>query len=153
MALKEHLNKENIIGSLNIDYSYRNLHLSFLNAVKNYTLANNQVKGLEAFFFFEVENKTKNCTPDRIMFNENDYGGVQEIYSLSSFGEALKYALSLGLADVTLDKKWEVPSFQFYMGDLANAVNYAANFPADDNFSVECKWDKGNVTLSAYDFH
>lgn len=127
--------------------------MNFVNAVKNYTLANNQVKGLEAFFFFEVENKTTNCTPDKINFNENDYGGVQEIYSLSSMREALKYAYSLGLADVKLDKKWEVPSFQLYMGDLANAVSYAANFPADDPFTVECTWDKKDILLTAYDAH
>lgn len=84
VLLKEHLNKENIIGSANINYSYRNIAMNFVNAVKNYTLVNNQAKGLEAFFLFELENKTTNCTPDKITFNQNDYGGVQEIYSLST---------------------------------------------------------------------
>ena len=37
------------------------------------------------------------------------------------------------------------------MGDLSNAINYAANFPANDPFTVECTWDKQNVTLTAYD--
>lgn len=40
------------------------------------------------------------------------------------------------------------------MGDLASAVSYAANFPADDPFTVECNWDSnGKVDLSAYDVH
>lgn len=54
MLLKEHLNKEDIINTMNIKYNYKNIQLPFLNAIKNYTLSNNQVKGLEAFFFFEV---------------------------------------------------------------------------------------------------
>lgn len=154
--LKEHLNKEDIISNLNISYSYKNININFINAVKNYTLANNDVKGLEAFFFFEVENKTFNCTPDRITFNQKDYGGLQEIYSISSWREAYKYALELGLADVKLGKQWEVPSFQFYMGDLSNAVSFAEKVPADDPFEVECKWmrtSKDNVKLVAYADH
>ena len=67
--LKEHLNKEEIINTIQIKYSYKNININFLNAVKNYTLSNNQVKGLEVFFFFEVENKTTTCTPDKIKFD------------------------------------------------------------------------------------
>ena len=39
------------------------------------------------------------------------------------------------------------------MGDLANLVPYAANFPADDPFTIECNWDghPGSVGLSAFD--
>ena len=57
--------------------------------------------------------------------------------------------------DVTLDKKWQVPSFQLYMGDLANSVPFASYYPADDPFTVSCKWvrNNSNVVLSAYDFH
>ncbi len=37
---------------MNIKYDYKNIRLPFINAIKNYTLGNNQTKGLEAFFFF-----------------------------------------------------------------------------------------------------
>jgi|688.fasta_scaffold475953_2 hypothetical protein len=54
--------------------------------------------------------------------------------------------------DVKLDKKFEVPEFQFYMGDLANAVNYAENFPADDPFDISCKWsgNRSQVDLRSF---
>lgn len=41
------------------------------------------------------------------------------------------------------------------MGDLANSVPHASNFPADDPFEVSCKWvrNNSNVLLTAYDFH
>lgn len=41
------------------------------------------------------------------------------------------------------------------MGDLANSVPYAGYFPADDPFTVSCKWvrNNSNVILNAYDFH
>lgn len=54
VQLKDHLNKEDIINTLQIKYNYKNVNINLLNAVKNYTLANSQLKGLEAFFFFEV---------------------------------------------------------------------------------------------------
>lgn len=41
------------------------------------------------------------------------------------------------------------------MGDLANSVPYANYFPADDPFTVNCKWirNNSNVRLIGYDFH
>mgnify|MGYP001226986020 CR=1 FL=1 len=68
---------------------YRNIKVNFLNVIKNYTLSHNQVKGLEAFFFFEVENKTTNCTPEKFIIDSSKYGGVQEIYALTLFKDAL----------------------------------------------------------------
>lgn len=141
MQLKDHLNKEDIINTLQIKYSYKNVNINLLNAVKNYTLANNQLKGLEVFFFFEVENKTTKCTPEKIVIDQKEHGGIQEIYAISVFEEALREAAAQGLLTSKLDKKWEAPAFQFYMGDLANSIEYASRFAADDPFAVECKWD------------
>lgn len=45
---------------------------------------------------------------------------------------SFKSALRQGLYDLTLDKKWEVNVWQFYMGDLANIVSEANLYPADD---------------------
>ena len=53
---------------------------------------------------------------------------------MSVLKESLLEAANAGLFNVKLDKKWEVPAFQFYMGDLANTVAYAGNFAADDPF-------------------
>jgi len=37
----------------------------------------------------------------------------------------IKESVTKGLFDVTPDASWEVPGFQFYMGDLGNSVPYA----------------------------
>lgn len=42
-----------------------------------------------------------------------------------------KYALSQGILNVKLDKKWEVPAFQLYAGDLANSVPFLDKFNAE----------------------
>jgi hypothetical protein len=44
------------------------------------------------------------------------------------------------LFNAVLDKKYEVPYFQFYMGDLGNFVEYANKLPAIDPISVECNY-------------
>lgn len=40
-------------------------------------------------------------------------------------------AIKNGLFDIKLDKSWESNAFQFYIGDIANAVPYARKFQAD----------------------
>ena len=47
-------------------------------------------------------------------------------------------AINRGLFNVTLDKSWESDSFQFFMGDLANAVPYANNNNATQPISAKC---------------
>lgn len=44
--LKDHLNTEQVIGTLNITYNYAGISLSYLNAVKEYELSDTGVKGL-----------------------------------------------------------------------------------------------------------
>lgn len=69
----------------------------------------------------------------------------------------VKEALSKGLFDVNLDKTWETPGFQFYMGDLGNSVNYANYAPSGDRFNVSCKFDGSRMTnelkIARYDEH
>lgn len=48
----------------------------------------------------------------------------------------------MGLFDQVLDKKYEVPYFQFFMGDLGNFIDYANTLPAHDPFTVSCSFSK-----------
>ena len=50
----------------------------------------------------------------------------------------IQRAATMGLFDQTLDKKFEVPYFQFFMGDLGNFVDYANYLPAHDPFTINC---------------
>ena len=50
--------------------------------------------------------------------------------------------IQTGILNVTIDRMWDVPNFQFYMGDLANVVPEAANsYQANDVVSVYCHWN------------
>lgn len=50
----------------------------------------------------------------------------------------VKEGISKGLFDVNVDSTWEVPNFQFYMGDLGNSVKHANYLPANDRFEINC---------------
>jgi hypothetical protein len=45
---------------------------------------------------------------------------------------------AMGLFNQVLDKKYEVPYFQFFIGDLGNFVEYANKLPAHDPFTISC---------------
>jgi hypothetical protein len=53
---------------------------------------------------------------------------------------AVLQASAAGLFNADLDKKYEVPYFQFFMGDLGNSVSYADRLPAHDPFTVSCNF-------------
>lgn len=89
---------------MNINYKYNNISFDFLNAAKNYSLHFTQDKGLEAFFFFELENNTKQCEEKTISFDQSVRGGLQELYSITSLENVFNYALKEGMFDVTVDK-------------------------------------------------
>lgn len=57
----------------------------------------------------------------------------------------IKEAISKGLFDVTVDKSWEAPGFQFYMGDLGNFVPYANYAPANDPFKAICVFNQSRM--------
>lgn len=61
---------------------------------------------------------------------------------MSTLLNTFRYALTKGLYDMTLDKSYEVPAFQFYMGDLSNFIPNAAIYSATEPIVVACKWDQ-----------
>ena len=68
----------------------------------------------------------------------------------------IKEALYQGLYDRTIDSSWDVPGFQFYMGDLGNFVPYANNAYAMDRFGVQCKFNRtrlNELSIMRYDEH
>lgn len=69
----------------------------------------------------------------------------------------IKEGISKGLFDVTVDKSWDAPGFQFYMGDLGNSVPYANYAPANDPFIATCVFNKSRMEKSfkvmRYDEH
>jgi hypothetical protein len=50
-------------------------------------------------------------------------------------------AAKSGFFDATLNYAWDVPYFQFYMGDLTS-IPEAANYPAHQPITVDCKWNR-----------
>lgn len=154
--LKQHLNHEDLISSNNITYKYRNISLDILNYAKDFYLSNGNTKGLEAFFIYGLQSSTENCTALGKEFDEDQYGGLQEVISFSTVRAMIKEALSKGLYDVTLDRTWDVPGFQLFMGDLGNAVPYATYAPAGDRFNISCNYDKtraDELKIARYDEH
>jgi hypothetical protein len=149
--LKTHLNNEELIGTINITYKYKNISLLFLNVVKNHSLSLDATKGLEAHFFWEVDSRTFNCASSTYKYAGS--GGALEWYSIASMKEALFAALEQGLLSTKLDRSFEVQEFQFYMGDLGNFVDEANNYPANETFNVSCYWDnnKEGVLFRAHD--
>lgn len=130
-TLKKHLNSEVIISTLNFNYTFGNLTQNYINAVKDFNLSDSDQKGLAIQFFLEIENFTNNCTENALIFDEKEYGGIQELISMSTLSEAFRSFLTNGGFNVNLDQKWDVDTFQFYMGDLANFVPQANQFMAD----------------------
>jgi hypothetical protein len=104
-------------------------------------MSNGVTKGLETFFIYGLPSSTENCTVLGKEFDEDEYGGFQDIFSFGIVRSMFKEALTKGLYDVTLDRTWEVPGFQFFMGDLGNSVPYANYAPAGDRFNVTCNFD------------
>jgi hypothetical protein len=60
--LKEHLNHEQLVGSNNITYKYRNITLELFNYVKTMELSNGVTKGLEVSLLFGLESWAENCS-------------------------------------------------------------------------------------------
>ena len=58
--------------------------------------------------------------------------------------QMFKYAVSSGLYAAKIDRLWEVPSFQFYMGDLSNVIPEASRYLPDSPFFGSCEWDSAN---------
>jgi hypothetical protein len=63
------------------------------------------------------------------------YGGVQELISLEIFRATFMYGLKAGFFNTVLDQKWDNEIFQFYLGDLANAIDALKAEPANRPFT------------------
>lgn len=57
---------------------------------------------------------------------------------MGSVKATIQRAATMGLFDQVLDRRYEVPQFQFFMGDLGNFVDYANKLPAHDPFTISC---------------
>ena len=53
--------------------------------------------------------------------------------------------MNKGLFDQNVDNAWQVPGFQFFMGDLGNSVPYANFLPAQDEFKAHCKFNHSQM--------
>ena len=57
---------------------------------------------------------------------------------MGSIRATVQKVATMGLFDQVLDKRYEVPMFQFFMGDMGNFIDYANKLPAHDPFTVSC---------------
>lgn len=135
--MKAYLNSEKMLAITDIPYSYKDFTLSIKHTLANFTIT---PQGLQVFFRFGLQNEDKEQTNCSILptFDESSLGGVQEIITFSSLKFIISQSLAKGLYDVSLDKSWEVPVFQLYMGDLSNAVPFATNFPSLTPILIFC---------------
>ena len=53
--LVDHLNHEDLFSANNITYKYKNITLNILNYAQNFTLSNDNTKGLEVFLAFGLQ--------------------------------------------------------------------------------------------------
>lgn len=68
----------------------------------------------------------------------------------------IERAASQGLFDQALDKNYEVPFFQFFIGDLGNFIDYANKLPAHDPITISCAFSKDRASeleTSRFDEH
>lgn len=75
---------------------------------------------------------------------------------MGSIQTTVQRAASMGLFDQVLDKRYEVPFFQFFMGDMGNFVEYANKLPAHDPFTISCAFSKereSELKIMRFDEH
>ena len=139
-----------MLAITDIPYSYRDFTLSIAHSLANYTIT---PQGLQVSFRFGLQNDGKeqtNCTK-LPSFDESSFGGVQEIITFSSLKFIISQSLSKGLYNVVLDKSWEVPVFQLYMGDLSNALPFANNFDSLTPITITCSSNPNNASILPFD--
>lgn len=148
--LKAFLNSEKMLAITDIPYSYRDFTLSIAHSLANFTIT---PQGLQVFFKFGLQNDGKEQTNCKKLpsFDEASFGGVQEIITFSSLKFIISQSLSKGLYNVVLDKSWEVPVFQLYMGDLSNALPFATNFPSLAPITITCSSNPTNAIILPFD--
>lgn len=124
-GLEVFLNNEVLLQSNSIVYSYKNFNVTYMNLVYEIGLRNNNTfQGLEFKFTFELENFTKKCNNVPTTFNKSN-GGLQEYYGFEFMRASAWYAASKGFFNRLINNAWDTEVFQFYAGDLSNAVSRA----------------------------
>jgi hypothetical protein len=63
---------------------------SFLNYAKVFELSNDNTKGLEVSLLFGLESANETCTKLPVDFDEDLYGGLQELYTFNSIKSLFK---------------------------------------------------------------
>jgi hypothetical protein len=147
-GLEDYLNKEVLLQSKNIVYKYNNFTVTFMNIVYDIGLRNNNsFKGLEFKFNFEVENFTKKCNNLPTVYDKQ-YGGLQEYFGLEFMRAAAWYAASNNFFNRKVTNTWDTEVFQFYAGDLSNAVNRAKEFPPNTAIVADCFWNNSSYNIN-----
>lgn len=138
VKLKYHLNHETLLKNNSVEYKYGNITLNYVNAIREFKVNNDKTQGLEVFLLFGFEDGPQQCIELPKEFDEESYGGVQEIISMGQVKATVQRAAAMGLFNQVLDKRYEVTNFQFFIGDLGNFVDYANKLPAHDPFTISC---------------
>ncbi len=147
-SLEVFLNSEVLLHSSTVVYSYKTINVTFLNLIYDIKLRNdNSFKGLEFKFTFELENFTKNCNNVPTNYSKS-YGGLQEYFGLEFMRAAAWYAASKGFFNRKVNNAWDTEVFQFYAGDLANAVNGAGDFPPNAPVVADCQWNNSLINVN-----
>jgi len=61
LALKYHLNHEELLKNSSIVYKWNNITLNFTNVIRDFKMNNAQTKGLEVFLLFGLEAGKQQC--------------------------------------------------------------------------------------------
>ena len=123
--LKNYLNSDHLFSTKYIPYSFKNISLPLTHEVQNISVSYSE-QGLVAFLTFGLNDREqKDCGVLPQKYNEKEYGGVVEFFTLNSIKFIVFEAISRGLFNLLLDSTWETNVFQFFMGDLGNVVPYA----------------------------
>ena len=121
--LKTHLNDEHMFSTANFSYYYYGVYFHFITPQKDVKLVNNAShQGLLAGFFLEIDNYTQTCRDIPEYLDTKEYGGLQEFISMATINASFVYAAEHKVFDRGLYTYWDIPEFQFRMGDLANIV-------------------------------
>lgn len=142
-SLKERLNSEDIINSANVVYNYnRTLNLTYVNEVYYLSLYDDggSESGLKYQYLFELENYMQGCNVLPLQ-PDPAFGGVQELIGLEVFRATFLYGLKAGIFNTVLDQKWENSVFQFYVGDIANAIDELSSLPPNKPVTGACFYD------------
>ena len=137
-----------MLHSSTVVYNYKTINVTFANLVYDIKLRNdNSFKGLDFSFTFELVNYTTKCNNVPRTFNSS-YGGLQEYFGFEFMRAAAWYAASQGFFNRKLGNGWDTEVFQFYAGDLANAIDKAQDFQPNSPVMADCQWNNSLINVN-----